>query len=238
MDSCVSSRPVVKVSWSGGKDSTAAMILHLAAGHKVKAVCYIPMFTEDIPLISRAHYEFLKATAAEFHDMGADIMFVHGMTYWNLVTRVATRGKYKGRIFGFPCYIAGKCNFRVYSKVKALDAANVGDYDFEDIGIAFDEKQRHGLLTDRKRSILAELSYTENDAYRLCEAYGMLSPIYAQGARRDGCALCPHASEAVRKKWYADYPEAVPYLRKLQEIVLAQRPERLPLRGGKLFLEG
>lgn len=30
-------KPTVKVSWSGGKDSTCAVLLHLEAGHKVKA---------------------------------------------------------------------------------------------------------------------------------------------------------------------------------------------------------
>ena len=31
-------KPTVKVSWSGGKDSTCAVLLHLEAGHKVKVV--------------------------------------------------------------------------------------------------------------------------------------------------------------------------------------------------------
>lgn len=46
-------KPTVKVSWSGGKDSTCAVLLHLEAGHKVKAVNYTPMFTEEIPLLLR-----------------------------------------------------------------------------------------------------------------------------------------------------------------------------------------
>lgn len=49
---------VVKVSWSGGKDSTCAVLIHLALGHTVKAVNYTPMFTEDIPLLLKDHYEF------------------------------------------------------------------------------------------------------------------------------------------------------------------------------------
>ncbi len=35
---------VVKVFWSGGKDSTCAVMLHLLQGHKVKVLCYIPIF--------------------------------------------------------------------------------------------------------------------------------------------------------------------------------------------------
>ena len=49
-------KPTVKVSWSGGKDSTCAVLLHLEAGHKVKVVNYIPMFTEEIPLLLKEHF--------------------------------------------------------------------------------------------------------------------------------------------------------------------------------------
>lgn len=37
---------IVKVAWSGGKDSTCAVMLHIKRGDKVKVVCYIPMFTK------------------------------------------------------------------------------------------------------------------------------------------------------------------------------------------------
>lgn len=42
---------VVKVSWSGGKDSTCALDLHLERGDKVIAVNYTPMLTDTIPLL-------------------------------------------------------------------------------------------------------------------------------------------------------------------------------------------
>ena len=44
---------VVKIGWSGGKDSTRAVMAHIQRGDKVKAVCYVPMFTKEIPLISK-----------------------------------------------------------------------------------------------------------------------------------------------------------------------------------------
>lgn len=45
---------VVKINWSGGKDSTASVILHINEGDKCIVVCYIPMLTIDIPLIAKA----------------------------------------------------------------------------------------------------------------------------------------------------------------------------------------
>ena len=60
-------KPTVKVSWSGGKDSTCAVLLHLRDGHKVKAVNYTPMFTEEIPLLLKDHYEFILEITSGFY---------------------------------------------------------------------------------------------------------------------------------------------------------------------------
>lgn len=46
---------IVKVNWSGGKDSTTAVLLHVERGDTVKVVCYIPMLTKQIPLLTRKH---------------------------------------------------------------------------------------------------------------------------------------------------------------------------------------
>lgn len=145
---------IVKVGWSGGKDSTASVLLHLEQGDKVKAVCYVPMFTKDIPLITKEHYDFIVNTAERLRKMGAEVHIISGETYWDYVTKITTRGKYQGKMRGFPCVIAGKCGFQRDSKVKAVSNFNVGDYDYLDIGIAYDETERHSQLTAEKRSIL------------------------------------------------------------------------------------
>ena len=73
---------IVKVSWSGGKDSTCAMLKHLESGNVVKAVCYIPMLTPEIPLIMKNHYEFIQNTAERFRNMGAEVNIISGMDYY------------------------------------------------------------------------------------------------------------------------------------------------------------
>ena len=227
---------VVKVSWSGGKDSTCAVLLHLERGDKVKAVCYVPMFTAEIPLLLKEHYEFILQTADRFRLLGADVWIVHGMHYYDFVMRRSTRGKFKGRAFGFPCFLTGRCNFKKESKLKALVQVDVGDYDYEDIGIAADEVARHGQLSEKKRSILVELGVTEYAAMELCRGRGVLSPLY-EVAKRDGCILCPHAKVAVRERWFQDYPEAVPLVVELQEFVKRERPGQYPLRNQKWFID-
>lgn len=226
----------VKVGWSGGKDSTATVLLHLQRGDKVKAVCYIPMFTEEIPLILKDHYEFILKTADYFRSKGAEVYIVSGMTYVEYVLHRATRGKNKGRIFGFPCFYENRCGFKRDSKVKAVERCDVGEYDYEALGIAWDEKIRHNQLNENKRSILVEEEYTQVDCALLCMDHGVHSPVYAD-RKRDGCALCFNAKADERRRWFRDYPEAFNILLHLQDVVRAEIPDKYPLRDYKWFIE-
>lgn len=226
----------VKVSWSGGKDSTCALSLHLDRGDKVIGVCYIPMFTDTIPLLLKDHYEHILRTADHFRELGAEIHIVSGISYYDFCKRRSTMGKYKGRAFGFPPFITSMCNFKKESKIKALRRADIGEYDYEDVGLACDETRRLQQLSEKKRSILCEIGYTEGDAFRYCWEAGLLSPLY-DSFKRDGCVLCPQAKNTVRKKWFEDYPEAKSIVIELQEFVKVERPGQFPLRNGKWFVE-
>lgn len=229
---------VVKIGWSGGKDSTCAVIKHIERGDKVKAVCYIPMFTKEIPLITKKHYEFIRSTADYIKSLGGEVYFADkGVTYYEYVTHVAIKGKRKGKIFGFPVIGAGMCGFKRDGKLRALSLVDVGEYDYEGVGIAYDEIKRQAQLSDRLRSILYELKITQTDAAVFCKEKGIYSPTYAGRKKRDGCALCYNAKEEERQEWFHDYPEAVPIVIELQNIVKEQAPERVPLRGYKYFIE-
>lgn len=231
---------IVKIGWSGGKDSTCAVMEHIKIGDKVKAVCYVPMFTNEIPLISKDHYAFIIETADYFRGLGADVYFANnGLTYYEYVTHIALNGKDKGRIFGFPIVGRGMCGFKRDGKAKALSSCDVGDFDYEGVGIAFDEVSRHKQLNDSFRSILVEKEITESMATDFCINNGLYSPHYlhiGKNKKRDGCALCCNASEDERQTWYSDFPEAVPILIELQNLVKLERPERPPLRDYKYFI--
>lgn len=178
---------IVKLSWSGGKDSTAAALLHLERGNLLIMVCYIPMFTRDIPLLHTDHYKFLLDAADYFESRGCVVLFVHGETYVDHVRKITTRGKNKGLPFGFP-YAGPHCSFARDSKIKSLERVAVNGYDYQDIGIAADEVRRLGQLNKYKRSILAENNITEAQARVICKKYGLLSPVYER-LTRDGCVL-------------------------------------------------
>jgi tRNA(Ile)-lysidine synthase TilS/MesJ len=227
---------IVKVSWSGGKDSTCAVAKHLERGDKVKAVCYVPMFTKEIPLISKAHYSFILNTADYFRKAGAEVYFADkGLTYFEYVTHISLKGKFKGQIFGFPTVGRGQCGFKRDGKLKAISLCDVGYYDYESVGIAYDETKRHNQLNERVRSILCELKITEDQAIKFCQENSLYSPHYSF-SERDGCPLCCNAKEEELIAWLNDYPEALPLLIYLQDIVKEQRPDRPPLRGYKYFI--
>lgn len=229
---------VVKIGWSGSKDSTTAVMKHIERGDKVKVVHYTPMFTKNIPLILKDHYNFIVQTANYFRSLGADVYFADkGATYYEYVTHVALSGRCKGQIFGFPIIGAGMCGFKRDGKLRALSLCDVGEYDYESVGICFDETKRHGQLNKELRSILCELKITQDGTKQYCLENGLYSPHYTHNTKRDGCALCYNAKEDERQRWFKDYPEAIPIVLELQDLVKKHRPDRPPLRGYRYFIE-
>ncbi len=230
---------IVKCCWSGGKDSSCATHLHLSQGDKCIVTNYIPMFTEDIPLLLKEHYEFIMQTIELWKQMGAEVYQVHGITYWDWVHKLITRGENKGKPKGFPCFLKNKCNFQSDSKTKSLNELDRKfnlQYDYCDLGIAFDEVNRHSQLNDKKRSILVEQKITEDMATVYCKKNGLYSPHYDK-YKRDGCALCPQKKASERVEWFNQYPQAFDLVLELQEFVKQERPGQHPLRDKKFFIE-
>lgn len=227
---------IVKVCWSGGKDSTASMILHHLRGDHIKAVCYIPMLTNTIPLIRKCHYDHILDMADVFRKLGHEVHIVTGISYWDVCHYVLTKGKNKGLMRGYSLGF-GYCEFRNNSKIKALDGCDVGAYDYQDIGIAYDEPRRQGQLTNEKRSILVELGYTEQEAKNLCIEYDALSPLYTlTAAKRDGCAICPNARRVELAHLISEYPESETILRQIDhDTQMGAKSCSKPYRNGDTF---
>lgn len=135
----------------------------------------------------------------------------------------------------FPCFIPRMCKFKDFGKIKELKSCDVGCYDYEDIGIAYDEKKRQTQLNEKLRSILVEYEITEEQALEICKSNDLLSPLYQQ-YKRDGCTLCPNAPKREREQWFREYPEAIPILKELQDRVKSEKPEQSPLRNHEWFL--
>lgn len=228
---------IVKVSWSGGKDSTADIILETFDNNKCKIVSFIPMLSADIPLIRKAHYEHIMKCADKFEQWGHKVYFVTGRTYVEHFLRTKTRGKYKGTIAGYDLGI-GYCKFRECSKIPSLKNLDVGYYDYESIGIAYDEIRRQNQLNEKLRSTLVEHKFTEQMAYNLCKSWGVLSPQY-ELTGRDGCCICPNAKDIEYLEYLKEYPEAKYVLLKLDYIYNSTeniKPDK-PFRGYENFTD-
>lgn len=75
------------------------------------------------------------------------------------------------------------------------------------IGYAVDETQRLKRLGNRRQSIMVELGIKEIDTFDICRKYGMLSPLYDLGIKRDGCWFCPNCTKFQRDYISRNYPE-------------------------------
>ena len=112
--------------------------------------------------------------------------------------------KWAGTIYGWPLILNGIwCNSRLkMSVLNKFNKKNITQY----VGIAVDEPRRFKILGGNQRSPLVEHGVTEDEARKICEEIGLLSPIYKQSAR-GGCWFCPNQSISQLRMLRKQYPE-------------------------------
>ena len=190
-------------SWSGGKDSTASIIL--AHEHNVPLDLIIfseVMFDKNISGELPEHIDFIKNKAIPiFESWGYETKILRSdKTYLDCFHHIATKGKGIGRKLGF--LMAGKCLINRNCKMPQLIkfTNGIGDPFTQYIGIAVDQPVRMNRIVNagNKVSLLDKYRYTEQMAFDLCREYDLLSPIY-EFAPRGGCWFCPNARRAELK---------------------------------------
>lgn len=186
-------------SWSGGKDSTASIILAHENNEPLDLIIFSEvMFDKDISGELPEHIDFIKNKCIPlFEDWGYETKILHSdKTYMDIFMHEPVRGKRfgTGMKVGFPatgmCGIQKPCKLKPIKKFfKELDS----DY-IEYVGIAKDEPKRLERLCENKISLLGKYKYTEQMALDICKKYNLLSPIY-NFAPRGGCWFCPNAKD-------------------------------------------
>ena len=185
-------------SWSGGKDSTASIILAHEHGEPLDLIIFSEvMFDANISGELPEHIDFIKNKAIPmFESWGYETKILRSNdTYIDRFYRYPSRGKRKGcglRI-GFP--MAMKCDVNKSCKIKPIKDFMRGINDFTQyVGIAVDEQVRMERIvnSEMKVSLLERYNYTERMAFEKCRDYDLLSPIY-DFAKRGGCWFCPNA---------------------------------------------
>lgn len=172
-------------SWSGGKDSTASIILAHENNEPLDLIIFSEvMFDENISGELPEHIDFIERIAIpKFKEWGYEVNILRSDTnYIERFYRFPSRGKRKGngQRNGFP--MAMKCDINKSCKMKQImDFWKHMNDDFTQyIGIAIDEPVRMNRIVNsgNKVSLLEKYGYTEKMAFDLCKKYDLLSPIY------------------------------------------------------------
>ena len=125
------------------------------------------------------------------------------MTYESEFYREFASGKNKGKMYGFPIQRGNWCNSRLKMSAKK-GATKTGDIEY--VGIAYDEKKRHKILSETKIAPLVDFGIDEDLCGLHCKYEGILSPTY-ESSYRDGCWFCHNQSLNQLRHLRKKYPE-------------------------------
>ena len=198
-----------RVSWSGGKDSTATIILMHENNIPIEKIVYVRMmFDDELPATLPVMTEFVDRNIERLREWGYEVEVVKSKkTAFGISEQIYKRSKYYASIdqkYGISGFTRGAC---VFQKEKPNAINSVQDAEYEMIGYAADETSRLHRLGGGKQSILVALGVTEEETFEICNRYDMLSPLYDKGIGRDGCFFCPNAGKKAREMLKTEYPE-------------------------------
>lgn len=214
-------RPKFIASCSFGKDSLATILLAKAHGEPLDEAVYCEvMFDKNISGEVPEHRDFIYNKAIPvLKQMGVKVVVLRSeKTYVELFTGPVTRGPKKGMVRSFP--LCGRCAVQRDCKVRSIRQyqKSLPPETVQYIGIAKDEQERLLRLENgRQISLLERYNYTEEDARKLCEDAGLLSPIYAF-SDRGGCWFCPNAKRKELRHLYDHHSELWSRMLELQAI--------------------
>lgn len=214
------------VSWSGGKDSTASIIL--AHEHN------LPI---DLILISLVwfdkkrgiygeypeHIEWIFNTAIpRFNEWGYKVEVLHSKhDYIDAFYHVLSKSKHPDRNGKYEGWlIAGKCKLNDKKITPLIKRKRQFGKDIKEyIGIAVDEPVRLERMHKKPNavSLLEEYGYTETMAFEKCEEYGLLSPLYKMSSR-GGCWFCPNQKISGFAYLKVNHPDLWAELERLSKV--------------------
>lgn len=168
------------VLWSGGKDSTATIILAHELGIKIDLIIMSLVWFDKKRRIYAENAEHLKwvfqYAKPMFEKWGYKVEFVSSekdyLYYFYFIREKSKYPENIGKYYGFP--FGGFCRIQrlkvepCEQKLRELKKQNnVTEY----VGICFDEEKRIEKMEKRaeQRSILAEQQKTQADAKELCK---------------------------------------------------------------------
>lgn len=212
--------------WSGGKDSTASIILCYEKGIPLDGIVMSEVMFDHSRNISGEHPKHIDwvynvAIPIIENVFGYKVIILKdNMDYVQLYNKKLTRSKKEernGKLKGW--FIAGRCDGNSQLKMRPIKKFNKSiKEDFQQIvGIAYDEPKRlEKLKGTNKISVLAEYRINESMTYDICKKYNLLSPMYEEQSR-GGCWFCPNNKIKYFAQLKKEYPNLWDELVKLNE---------------------
>lgn len=206
------------VSFSGGKDSTAMLLMMLERGMKIDYILWC-----DTGMEFPGMYDHIEKVDKYINDKyGKSVTRLHsGHTFeWGLAEIIRTQGKRAGLPgYGWPSAKIRWCTSMLkrepvqeFMKVHGLHKGNTKNY----IGIAADEPKRvHDDIYP-----LFEWGITEAQALDFCYSRGFDWGGLYKDRTRLSCWICPLQTVQSLKLLYRDFPELWTELRRLNDRVL------------------
>ena len=206
------------ICWSGGKDSTATVILAKENNiHIDKIIMSEVMFdkSKGISNEDEEHMNFVRNKAMpRFQEWGYDVEILHDkddyITCFNQIIYKSKTEYRNGKLRAFP--LGGMCILNSQYKMRPIrqflkEHKNAIEY----VGVAIDEQERLIALKNlkgNKISLLEQFGHTEAMALEKCKQYDLLSPIYYRGkTTRSGCWNCPNQSVESFARLKIEHPD-------------------------------
>ena len=202
------------VSFSGGKDSTAMLLMMVERGIPIDKIVCVDT-TKEFPQM----YEHIKKVQSMIEPLKIEIVKID-FDYW-FGEHIKTKGKRKGETgYGFPDFRNRWCTALKreafssamasipYNQQKRCGANCTPPGIVEFHGIAFDEKERTSRNKGRNiRYPLIEWQITEKQALDYCYSRGLDWGGLYEKFNRVSCWCCPLSRIGELRVLYNDFPE-------------------------------
>ena len=188
------------IGFSGGKNSTTMLLMMLEDGYKIDDIVFA-----DTGMEYPEMYDYIRKVEKY---LCRKITFLKPLkTYKEAFYTRFQRGKFKGKIYGFPTLINKWCVR--YLKLAPLDnytKSIKGEFVMW-VGITIDEPKRYERLIKFKNrgAYLYENKITDNDCLIYLKSKNLLNPLYEKFTRL-GCWICGNQRINDLRILRKDYP--------------------------------
>ena len=188
------------VQFSGGKDSTAMLLMMLEKNMPIDDIIFCDT-GKEFPQV----YEHIEKVN-KYIGGGITVLRAKKTYDYYMFEHVKTRGKNKGKMgYGWPDMVRRWCTSRL-KELPQKDYMKGKEY-LSYIGIAYDEPKRHQNIPDNVIHPLFDWGITEKMALEYCYEKGFDWGGLYEHFDRLSCWCCPLKNKKELEIIYKDYPE-------------------------------